>query len=214
MIRREEQILECRKFWEDNQFYVEMKVNSLLYCNIWTANELEGQVSKAYLENFDEKVMVEEGNWKYRKKNFNSYEGVVHVVCKPPLIRMIVKNKDCKSCHPLTDILAVIDSKNTWITYSDLTAICEKNDALVNIEEYYDNRELKYSWDVLPKRTLEVIERKKSDDSEDFSSVNENTISKAFAGFSWNSVNENTTNEDSLTQKSKNDEMQSQLNEM
>ena len=209
MIRRGEQILECRKFWEDNQFYVETEVNGLPYCNIQTANELEGQASKAYLENFDKKVMVEEGNQKYHKKNFNSYEGVVHVACKPPLIRMIVKNKDCKPRHPLIDILAVIDGKNTWITYSDLTAICEKDDALVNIEEYYDDRELKYPWDVPPKRTLKVIERKKSDGAEDSSSVNENTTSKASAGSSWNSVNENTTNEDSFTQKSENDEMQS-----
>jgi len=57
--------------------------------------------------------MVEEGNQKYRKKNFDSYEGVVHVACKPPLIKMIVKNKNRKPCCPLTDILAVIDGKNT-----------------------------------------------------------------------------------------------------
>jgi len=158
--------------------------------------------------------MVGEGNRKYRKKDFNSYEGVVHVACKPPLTRTIVKNKDCKPRRPLTDILAVIDGKNTWITYSDLTAICGKDDALVDIEEYYDDRELEYPWDVPPKRTLKVIERKESDGPEDFSSANETTTSKASAGSSWNPVNGNTTNGDSSTQKSGNDEMQSQLNEM
>lgn len=214
MTRRGEQILGCRKFWGGNRFYVETEVNGLPYCDIRTADELGGQASKAYLENFDEKVMVGEGNRKYRKKDFDSYEGVVHVACKPPLTRTIVKNKDRKPRRPLTDILAVIDGKNTWITYSDLTAICGKDDALVDIEEYYDDRELEYPWDVPPKRTLEVIERKESDGAEDSSSVNENTTSKASAGSSWNPVNENTTNGDSSTQKSGNDEMQSQLNEM
>ena len=215
LTRKGERILGCRKFWGGNQFYVETEVNGLPYCEPRTVDEVGGQASKAYLNEFDGKVMVGEGTRKYRKKDGeNSYGGVIHVACKPPLTRTIGKDKDRKPCRPLTDIFALIDDEKTWITYSDLTTMCGKVDALADIEEYYDDRGLEYPWDVPPKRILEVVEEKKSDGSEDSGSASETTTSKASTGSSWTPINGNTAKEDSATQNSRDNNMQSQLNEL
>lgn len=209
LTRKGEQILGCRKFWGGNRFYVETEVNGLPYCEVRTADEVGGKASKAYLNEFDGKVMVGEGTRKYRKKDGeNSYKGVIHVACKPPLTRTIGKDKDRKPRRPLTDIFAHIDDEETWITYSDLTTMCGKVDALADIEEYYDDRGLEYPWDVPPKRVLEVVEEKKSGGSDDFGAASQTT------GSSWTPINENTANETLATQNSRDNNMQSQLNKL
>ena len=50
--------------------------------------------------------------------------------------------------------------------------ICGKGDAEADIEAYYDDWELKYPWNIPPKRLIKIVEQEETD-SEESSSVTE-----------------------------------------
>ncbi|KAL9132045.1 MAG: hypothetical protein Q9217_000173 [Psora testacea] len=194
LTRKLEKILGCREILGGHRYYVETVVNGLATCEVRTADEIGVSASNAYLK-WDEKVIVGENARKYRKKDFESYGGIVHVACKPVHTRTLPKDKDRKPRRPLTDVFALVKGAKTWITYSDLTNMCGKGDAEADTEGYYDERGLTYPWDVPPKRVIKVIEQGRDD------TVDSDPASGDSAG------QFNTPSEDSGTQSSMDQEI-------
>lgn len=128
---------------EDHWYYIETVINDVLTCKVWTKKEIRLSVSEAYLK-WDQKVIVRKNAHKYCKKNFASYEEIIHVVCKSVHIRTLLKDKNCKPHCSLINIMTLLNKKHMWITYSDLINICEKGDVKADTEAYYDDWELKY----------------------------------------------------------------------
>ena len=161
LTRKGEPILACRKVLGGHRFYVETEANGLPFCEVRTSEEVGLLAAKAYLEH-DKKVDVGEGARKYRRKDAELYERIVHVACKPVHTRTEPKDKSRQPRRPLTDVYAIIDGEARWITSSDLTAMCGKVDAWADIEEYYDVRKEEYPWEVPPKRILKVVEQQEA----------------------------------------------------
>jgi hypothetical protein len=88
--------------------------------------------------------MVEEDARKYRKKNAEKFEEVLHVACKPAKIQTISKDLNRQLRRSLTDVYVIFDKKAVWMTYSDLVNMLGKFEATKNLEIYYNDRLKQY----------------------------------------------------------------------
>lgn len=125
-----------------NRYYVERNVNSMPTWFIETTKDIGGRAGAAY-EKYPEKVEFGDSSRKYRKRDLDKFEKVLHVGCKAPFSRREPKDSR-KPRRLLTDVLALFDGKNTPMTYSDLVAMLGPADALYKIERYYDTRSMRY----------------------------------------------------------------------
>ena len=95
-----------------HQYYIEMVVNDVSTCKVQTKEEIRLSVSEAYLK-WDQKVIVGENACKYCRKDLASYEGIIHVACKPVHTRTLLKDKNCKPHCSLTNIMALLNGEHT-----------------------------------------------------------------------------------------------------
>ena len=87
-------------------------VNGGPTCEVQTKDKIGLSASNAYLK-WDKKVIVRENAHKYRRKDFDSYEGIIHVVCKSVHTRTLLKDKNCKPHCSITDILTRLNGAET-----------------------------------------------------------------------------------------------------
>lgn len=130
---RNQPILGCRKFMGGYRFYVEITDGNIKTCLAQTGDEVGGSASRAYLD-WAQCVVVGDDARKYRKKDGSKFGEIKHVACKPAHIRTIPKDPNRQSRRPLIDVYATFDSKDVWMTYSDLVSMLGKGEALFLIE--------------------------------------------------------------------------------
>lgn len=152
-----EPILGCRKVLGGYRYYVECLVEGKPTCVVQTAGEIGRRTSDAYL-NWDQCVTVGEDARKYRRKDAEKVEKIIHVACKPAYTRTLPKDPSRKPRRPLTDVYVLFDGKKVWMTFSDLVCMQGRTDANYDMEQYYNRRGMQYPWDVPAKRIISVQE--------------------------------------------------------